>query len=129
MEFSAYGHPNIRATHRNTIEFTKDKALSIRGDCIVGVNADFDAHALRSLAKKGGKARAVISVNGLSEDITGEFNPLFEDEHEIVIRKTDFKSKRTLMIRADKVACDLDRKFVEMLKKKDEKLSIILMIL
>ena len=40
--FTAYGHKNILATHKTTIEFTKDKELSLKGNCIVGVRADFD---------------------------------------------------------------------------------------
>ena len=41
ITFKAYGHENIRATHNRTIEFTKHKELSVRGDCIIGVNSDF----------------------------------------------------------------------------------------
>ena len=31
----AYGHRNIRATHRSTFELTKDDYLTHRGDCII----------------------------------------------------------------------------------------------
>jgi hypothetical protein len=33
----AQGHENILATHKTTLEFTKDKRLSKKGDCIVAV--------------------------------------------------------------------------------------------
>ncbi|HIP58595.1 MAG TPA: DUF371 domain-containing protein, partial [Archaeoglobus profundus] len=33
---TAWGHPNITAKHRTTLEITKDEELSIRGDCIIG---------------------------------------------------------------------------------------------
>ena len=36
----ARGHPNIRATHKTTLEVTKEKELSPRGDCIIGICAD-----------------------------------------------------------------------------------------
>ncbi|HUT17100.1 MAG TPA: DUF371 domain-containing protein, partial [Acidobacteriota bacterium] len=35
-----YGHKNIQATHKTTLEFTKDKHLSKKGDCIVAVAVD-----------------------------------------------------------------------------------------
>ena len=41
MKFRIYGHKNMLAIHKNTLEFTKDKELTKRGDCIVGVNSDF----------------------------------------------------------------------------------------
>ena len=37
IEFS--GHENIRSNHKKTIEITKESHLTLRGDCIVGVNA------------------------------------------------------------------------------------------
>ena len=41
-KFNAYGHPNILGTHKTTFEFTKDNELTLNGDCIVGVKADFE---------------------------------------------------------------------------------------
>ena len=35
----AWGHENILCTHNSTIEITKDKSLTKKGDCIIGVNA------------------------------------------------------------------------------------------
>ncbi len=40
-KFSCYGHPNIKATHVKTLEITKDDGLSERGDCIIGIKADW----------------------------------------------------------------------------------------
>ena len=39
-EIIFYGHPNIRAMHEKTIELTKAKDITLRGDCIIGVNAN-----------------------------------------------------------------------------------------
>ncbi|MCD6301577.1 MAG: DUF371 domain-containing protein, partial [Staphylothermus sp.] len=33
------GHPNIRATHKTTLEITKEPHVTPRGDCIIAVNA------------------------------------------------------------------------------------------
>ena len=129
MEFVAYGHPNIRATHRTTIEFTKDKDLSLKGDCIIGVNSDFDVNVLRNYIKKskGKCVRIILSVDDIQQEVKAELNPDFNDKHEIVIRKSDFKSKRTLAIKADKAACDLERKFVK--KLQNNKCKIIVKVI
>ena len=34
------GHSNVQSLHSRTIEITKDKELTLRGDCIIGVNAN-----------------------------------------------------------------------------------------
>ena len=34
------GHPNVQSLHPRTIEITKDKNLTLKGDCIIGVNAN-----------------------------------------------------------------------------------------
>ena len=51
-KFSAYGHENILGTNKKTFEFTKDRDLSLKGDCIVGVNADFDLEKLKEFIKQ-----------------------------------------------------------------------------
>ena len=37
---TAYGHPNVTATHRTTFEITKEDELSLAGSCIIAVGAD-----------------------------------------------------------------------------------------
>jgi hypothetical protein len=61
------------------------------------------------------------------EVVTGEgCNKLeFLDERDIVIRKSDFISERTLMINADKSAADLDRGLIANLKRSED---IVIMV-
>lgn len=131
MQFVAYGYPNIRATHKTTIEFTKEKDLSLKGDCIVGVNADFDAKALREFIgqNKDKKVRIILCVDDIKEEICAELNPHFNDNKEMVIRKSGFISKRTFAIKADKAASDLDRELVKRIKNSNQRIRIILVIL
>jgi hypothetical protein len=126
MEYSfiAYGHPNITAKHKNTIEWTTDKCLSVRGDCIIGVNSDFDFEQIKPLIKKNNKIVITIKVDDISEAIYCDLNPLFEDHHEIVIRRGDFRSKRTLGINSDKACIDLKKDLIKRLKKKDNKIEV-----
>ena len=93
--FTIYGHENILSTHKTTFEFTKDSNLTKRGDCIVGVKADFNFSDLKKFIENNSNIKIKISLDGLEEIITAKINPDFDDQHEIVIRKTGFISKRT----------------------------------
>ena len=68
------------------------------------------------LVKQCSKIKVIITVDDLKEEITAEINKDFDDKREIVIRKTDFVSKRTLGIKADKAAIDVNRDLVDKLK-------------
>jgi uncharacterized protein len=117
IQFNAYGHGNILANHRNTLEITKDNHLTKQGDCIVGVNADFDSKELVDFIKNNDKFKLVLTVGRLKEEVIAETNKNFNDEHELVIRRGDFPSKRTFGIRTNKASCDFSREFVEAIKK------------
>jgi hypothetical protein len=120
--FTAFGHPNLRATHKSTLEFTKDANLTVEGDCIVGVNADFDPLKIREFAKscEGHRMKltlkAQVGKRALEDSVEARPNTLFNDLHELVIRKSDFRSGRTLGVCATKAANDLDRGMVDLLK-------------
>ena len=131
MKFTAFGHKNILGTHPTTIEFTKEKELSLNGNCIVGVNSDFNLKEIKDfIAKKKSKCgfsvKITIEVNGIKEDIIGILNPNFNDDKEIVIRKSDFVSKRTLVFGADKGALDLKRELIRFIKKIECRIYITL---
>ena len=115
MKFVICGHINMMATHHSTLEFTKDKNLTKRGDCIIGVNADFSYEDLVKLINKE-NITITISLGELKETIKAKINKTFNHKHEIVIRKKDFLSDRTFGIYSDKAAIDLDRKLIEKLK-------------
>jgi uncharacterized protein len=104
MEFTFYGHPNITAKHRTTMEITKDDNVTKEGDCIIGVKADFSPEELRGLT---GRQMLIISSGQHEEHIRFLANPAFMDEREIVIRLGSFMSPRTLGTDADKAAHDL----------------------
>jgi uncharacterized protein len=122
MKFNSRGHENIRATHATTVEFTKDSSLTEKGDCIIGVRADFDLEQLKKL-----KGRVVLHIKcqGREQAVSCTINPLFSDEHELVIRKSSFTDSRTFATQADKAAIDLDRAFVALLKNPDSKIQVV----
>ena len=117
-EFSAHCHSNITARHKTTLEFTKDSELSEKGDCIIGIKADFELEELKRFMNFD-RIRIKITateLTGLTEEITAVPNPDFSSNYELVIRKTDFTSKRTFAVKADKAAADMNREFADALK-------------
>ena len=118
-QFHACGHPNILGTHKTTLEFTKDTELTKRGNCIIGVSADFDLNNIKDFIKKTKNKKILITLQTISKStkikqkIYAEINPNFNSDKELVIRKTDFVSERTFTIKANKAACDLSRELIE----------------
>lgn len=144
--FNCVGHKNITAKHRTTLEFTKDKDITLNGDCIVGVMADFSLPLLKNFIrekidnrqnnyndKKAKKEnpinripiKIIIKTNKLKEEINGFLNTGFNDANEIVIRKSDFFSKRTLAVGADKGASELRKSIREAMKKPESEIKVI----
>ena len=117
-----YGHPNVRAWHEKTIEITNDSNLTLKGDCIVGVRASKGCSQLSEEVKSAlnddvaVKFEIEVGKHSFEFIARGSSKLTFEDEHEIVIRKSDYASPRTLAVKANKAACDIPRKMVEMLK-------------
>jgi len=107
------GHPNIRAEHNRTIEFTKDADLTERGDCIIGVSCDFDPDEMKRLS---GKVRIDVRVDDLSDRFTAYINPRFDHDRELVFRKSRVRTERTLGTDLNKGSSRLDRAIVDRMR-------------
>ncbi|MFN3384449.1 MAG: DUF371 domain-containing protein [Archaeoglobaceae archaeon] len=133
FEVTAFGHPNITARHRTTLEVTKDCEISKRADCIIGVSADKSVSEIPKEAKIALRNGARVEVEmilkdyGLKETIYGfgSSDMSFSHERDIVIRKSEYVCGRTLLIRASKSAKDISREFVELLKNKKTELRLL----
>jgi len=130
-----YGNENVQATHRATVEFTKDPNLSKNGDCILVVSADKGIADLSqefraTLKQSHAKLTIKIEVDKFSEEIHayGSHQLILTNPKEMVIRKSDYASDRTLGIQADKAAKDLSRELVEKLKNPKQKVKITLTV-
>jgi hypothetical protein len=130
----AFGHENIQGVHLTTLMFTKEKHLSKNGDCIVAVAADkaladLSAEFKDKLRQPNAKLTILIEADGLKQQITASGSPKLILTHptDMVVRKSDYISDRTLAIKADKAANDLPRPFIEKLKdpKQGVKISLI----
>lgn len=123
FEIEFYGHKNIRAFHKTTLEITKEEHLTLKGDCIIGVRAtasvnDFPTWLKRDI-KDGKKLKFTVSVDGSEFLFWGYGSPLLSlsDPQELVIRKSDYISERTAAIRSNKSAIDLPREIVKKLNE------------
>jgi uncharacterized protein len=121
-EIIFYGHPNVCSTHTKTIEITKAPTLSLRGDCIIGVNAskgcrDLKPSLKRLLQQEDMAVKIEIEVNGLSFAIVGSSNSRLSllHDHEIVIRKSEFVCPRTAVTCCNKASSDIPRDIVRLL--------------
>lgn len=130
-----YGHENIQATHKSTLEITKEPQLSKKGDCIIGVSADKGIADLslefkESLRKKNAKMTMLIEAGEAAEVVNAFGSPRLILAHptDMVVRKSSHVCSRTLAIQADKAACDLSRKLVEKLRKPKQKVKITLAV-
>jgi len=183
-KFIAYGHKNITSRHKTTLEFTKDSNLTIKGDCIVGIKADFSLDKIKDFIKNSkntkksakrnsgelgnqrfpvnleipkefpvsqknqrffsgsrksfrfsrmpeiqkisehNKIKIIIELNNLKEEINAEINPNFNDDKEMVIRKGDFKDKRTFAINADKSSSEINKDLIKKLKDENSEIKI-----
>ena len=131
VEFA--GHKNIRATHRKTLEITKKRSLTLKGDCIIGVSAnkalrDFSSH-FKKLASASDTYIAMILVTKAGMDcLYGRGNEAltYEDPYKIIVRKSDYSSPDTVMIKANKSAYDIKRDLINYLKNGGKGFAVFL---
>lgn len=129
-----YGHENVKATHRSTLEITKEDYLTPRGDCIICVKASKGLkdinEELKKALRRGERIRIRIIVDDLVDEIVafGDENLSFENEVSMVIRKSTYIDGRTLAVKATKAAKDIKREIVERLKNPEQKVIIELIV-
>ena len=121
--FYIKGHENVLSEHRTTLEFTSEKELTKRGDCILGVSAsrtmkDFSDEFKSVLRERGSTLKVKIIAGAVTDTVRAMGHPdlTFEDDEVMIIRKGSFVDERTLAVNSDKSAIDIDRRIVEALK-------------
>jgi len=131
----AYGHENIRSTHKTTLEVTRENALTKRGDCIIAVGltkgaADLSPAFKEAMKRDGARLTVVIEAGGMREVVRawGSSRLSFLHPTDLVIRKSDYVCSRTLGIRADRAACDLSRSFVRKIQNHNVRIRISLTV-
>ncbi len=132
--FFCYGHENVLAEHRSTIEFTTQDFLTKQGDCIIAINATKSLQSLseelKEKMREKRKIYVLLEMGKYSELIEGYGHPelKFTSLEAMIIRKSDYTCPRTLMINANKAAKDLSRELIEELKVKERKLKVTIYV-
>ena len=132
--FHVKGHRNLTSAHNSTFEFTRDKEIGKTADCIIGVSSDVKLDDLPSKLRRAIKdentlIKIHLETENAKDEIKGHGHPELTLNHptDMVCRKSEFKCSRTLMIKADKAACDLNEELITDLKSgKSLKVSIII---
>ncbi len=132
---TAIGHANVQATHSSTFEITLDSHLSRQGDCIIGVEASHSAQDINNilgdaLRCPGSQIHTYLSVGEMSECIHGWGSPklILSEATSLVWRTSDFVDARTVAIRCDKAAKDLNRVLIALLQNPDSSLQVTLIV-
>ncbi len=131
----AYGHENVQATHRSTLEITRESHLTREGDCIIAVSADKALVDLGEELRKGmlnenARVTILIEAGNVMETVLAQGSPqlLLTHPSDMVVRKSSHICDRTLAVKADKAACDLSRKFAQKLRSPRQKVKITLTV-
>lgn len=117
------GHENVTSNHKSTFEITKDPEIGPTADCIVGTSADksmsdFPQEFKDKIANSKTKIKVILDTENGHDEIIGFGHEDLTLTHptDIVCRTSDYTCSRTLMIKADKAAKDLDENLIEDLK-------------
>jgi len=117
------GHPMVRSLHPRTIEITAEDHLTEKGDCIIGVSASkgcahLDPWVKEGLRRLGSQVTLSLVVGQFRFEVKAHGDPGLELSHpkDLVIRKSEFVSDRTLAIRADRASIDIPREMVRLLR-------------
>jgi len=131
----AFGHENIRATHKTTFEITKESTLTKGGDCVIAVGATKGAKDLGSEFKEAMKREDVqititIEANEIREVVRARGSPqlLFTHPTDMVVRKSNYICGRTIAIEANKAAKDISRKLIEKIRNPSHACKITLTV-
>lgn len=121
MQIWCHGHENISATHRSSLELTRDPSLTRRGTCIVGVAGDWDDRALRPLR---GRIRVRLVAGGYEDTFEAEVSRSATLLGSLVFRKGPDLRDRTFAFGSTAGAADLDRDLVEELASPEAMLRV-----
>jgi len=132
--FYAKGHPNVTSLHKSTFEVTMDKEIGIKADCIIGVSSrtkleDLPDELREAIKNENTIIKVKLETENGYDEIKGYGHPELTLDHptDMVCRKSEFKCSRTLMIKADKAAVDLNKELINDLKDgKELKVKIII---
>ncbi|TFF86013.1 MAG: DUF371 domain-containing protein [Promethearchaeota archaeon] len=126
----AKGHKNVLCTHNTTIELTKEDSLSLKGNCILGIEATKACRDLNKKLKdylmKGKKIEVLIKLQGVSDKFYGfgHKNLILSNQKDLVFRKSNYICDRTVLINCSKSSSELARNLIK--KIRDSKCEFLI---
>ncbi len=130
--FSAFGHPEVTATHRTTFEITAEEHLSPSGTCILAVRSEKGAADLsdrfRELMQSPGcRLTTELRCREITATVTSSGSPdlLLDHPTDLVWRRSSFTCGRTIGLYSDFTAGTLPRELIALLKH-GERLDVTL---
>ena len=134
-EIIFYGHQNIQSLHTKTLEITKERDLTLKGDCIIGVSSNKACKDLSPLLQRRLKMDdSIISLQISVENQSFQFyargnsHLSLLDDRDIVIRKSKFICPRTILIASDKASSDIPRNLITSLQEQETKGVLKIMV-
>lgn len=134
-EIVFYGHPNVLALHKTTIEVTKDDYLTQNGDCIIGINSnkscyDLNVKLKRLIQTDGIPVQFEFLIRNYSFKVNGFGNRDLNltNKHDLVLRKSNFISPRTISIKCDKSSNQIPREIISELQDSSTKGILIITV-
>lgn len=135
FEITTKGHKNVSSNHKSTFEITTDREIGPTADCIIGVGMDktmndFSNDFKDKIANSNTKIHVILSSENGHDEIIGFGHENLKLTHptDIVCRTSDYTCDRTLMIKANKAARDLDPNLIDDLKNEKEMKVVIKLI-
>lgn len=122
----SHGHEHVTGAHESTLEVTSDDYLTPAGDCILGIEADHvPAEFGDGFVEACQHSDATITIALETADHTDKFlasghsELSFESERSLVIRTSEYVDDRTVAVKAEKAAGNIDRELVAALSDGD----------
>lgn len=131
--FTAYGHPNVSGIHKSTLEVTMESDLASKGDCIIGVRGTQSALTIREkigdyLRTPACQVVTRFSAGDHNDKVRGFGSPelVLSSHNSLVWRTSTHIDPRTIAIRCDKAARDLDRGLIQYLQDSKSILQVVI---
>jgi len=123
VTITARGHPNIKASHENTLELTRDETVTQAGTCIIGVGGHWPEKDLLNL--KGG-VRITVRCGEAEDVLTARMNPTNILGDPFIIRRHPEPQPRSLCIGATKGSSALNRTLIAALRAPESQLEMVI---
>jgi hypothetical protein len=124
---TAYGHPNVTATHRTTFEVTKEGSFHVQAIALlrwmqIRVPGILSRRFRDVLQHPKSRLDTTIRCGPYEVHVSSRGDPALSLTHvtDLVWRRSSFTCDRTVGICSDYTACDLPREMIDLLIREEE---------